>query len=106
MTPLLMHVFSLYNPRLPRTPEQSYRFADDSNVLDLETQRLYGVIVIEELDIAWSLPISPHKLFVSRWPFVKRIACQHTLNAHAHAFSILNRAPAFGAEQVEADDAI
>lgn len=62
--------------------------------------------MINKTDIPRPLGIMPHKLLIPFRPFVLRVSRQHALDTHAYALHILHRAPAGGAEKVEADDAV
>jgi hypothetical protein len=56
--------------------------------------------------IAGTLGVSPDKLLVSWRAFILRISRQHALDAHADALDILDRTPALGPEEIEADDSV
>lgn len=62
--------------------------------------------MVVEVDVFRAQAVASDEFFVSRWAFVLGIACQHTLQAHAHALHILNRAPALLAQKVKTDDAV
>lgn len=64
------------------------------------------VVVIDELDIAWSLPVASDKFVIASRSLIERVARQHALDAHAYALCVLNWAPALAAQKVEADDSI
>lgn len=64
------------------------------------------IIMINKIDIPRPLGVMPHELLVPFRPLVLRVPRQHALDTHAHALHILHRAPAGGAEEVEADDAV
>lgn len=56
-----------------------------------------------EVDISRSQSIPPHKVLVAIWTFSLSIASEHALQADAHALNVVNRAPGFFGEEVEAD---
>lgn len=62
--------------------------------------------MINKANIPRALRITPHKRLIPLRPLVLCVAREHALDTHAHAFDILHRAPACGAEQIEADDAV
>lgn len=68
--------------------------------------RLDVCILIDEPDVAGPLCVPAYEFFVAGGSFVLGVARQHALDAHADALDVLDWAPALGAEQIEADDAI
>ena len=62
--------------------------------------------MINKTNIPRPLRITPHKRLIPLGPLILRIPRQHALDTHTHALHILHGAPARGAEQVEADDAV
>lgn len=65
-----------------------------------------GVIVIVEVDVSGSLPVTAHELFVAGGPLVLGIAGQHALDAHADTLNVLHWTPSLLAEKIQADDAV
>ena len=60
----------------------------------------------DKINIAWSEPVGPNKIGISRGPFVLGVASEHTLDADAHTFDVLNRGPALTTQKIQADDAV
>ena len=57
-------------------------------------------------NIPRSLRVPPTEILVPLGSLVLIVARQHALDAHAYTLDVLHGAPALGAEQVEADDAV
>jgi hypothetical protein len=70
------------------------------------TSPSYTRIIIIEVDVLWTLCISPHEILITRRPLILRVAREHALNAHAHALHILDRTPPLATQQIQADNAI
>lgn len=68
--------------------------------------QLNSSVLVHKSNISWPLRISPYEILVARRSFILGVASQHTLNAHADALNILDGAPALGAEEVKANDAV
>jgi len=60
----------------------------------------------DEINVSWSLCIVAHKVLITRWPLVFRVAGQHALQANAHALDIVDGRPSLTIEEVKANDAI
>ena len=67
---------------------------------------LHRVVFVNKANVPWSLPVPPHKFFISRRPFILRIARQHALQTHANTFNILYRRPACRAKKIETYNSI
>lgn len=65
-----------------------------------------GGVLVDEPDISGPLGVSTDKFLVTGGTLVLGVACQHALDAHADALDVVDGAPALGAEQIEADDAV
>lgn len=62
--------------------------------------------MIVEIDVSGSPSIAGHELRISFRTLVLGVAGQHALQGHAYALDVLDGAPALGAEEIEADDAV
>lgn len=75
-------------------------------LLQLLSLCLNRSILIDESDISRPLRISADELLVAGGTLILSVARQHALDAHADALDVVDGAPALGAEQVQADDAV
>ena len=60
----------------------------------------------DKINISRPLSVIPHKVIISLWPFLLRVARKHTLKTDTHAFDVVDGGPAGAVEQVEADDTV
>lgn len=86
------------NPQTPYSPTPHHHH--------LPAHPSHRTILINKPNIPGPLRIPPHKLLIPRRPLGPRVPRQHALDAHAHAFDILNGAPALGPKEIKADDAV
>lgn len=73
---------------------------------DAPCQTLYLLVMEDKADISRPLRVVSHKVLVSLWPLLLRVARKHTLQAHAYTLHVVYRRPARAVEQIEADDAV
>lgn len=71
-----------------------------------DMHHLYFVIVIVKLDVLRPCLVRADKVGVAFGPVVLCVAREHALDAHTYALDILYGAPARGAQEVQADDAV
>ena len=88
---------------MPSSPYAPLRL---TNIPPVEPQKSHGVVVVQEIDIARTPSIAPHKLLITWRPFVLHIPCEHTLYTHADALDVLDGTPALSAQQIQTNDAV
>ena len=88
---------------MPSSPYAPLRL---TNIPPLEPQKSHSVVVVQEIDIARTPSIAPHKLLITWRPFVLHIPCEHTLYTHADTLDVLDGTPALSAQQIQTNDAV
>lgn len=60
----------------------------------------------DKIDVTRPLGVVFDKVLIPWRPLLLRVACEHALQADAHAFYVVYRAPASSVEEVKAYDAV
>jgi hypothetical protein len=67
---------------------------------------LDAIIVIVEVNVTRTLLVLLDEVLVTRGSLVLGVPSEHTLDAHADAFHILDRAPSLRPEQIKTNDSV